>query len=109
MPPIVDPQKCNGCKGRKETLCEEICPGDLMAFNPETGKAYLRASRDCWDCMSCVKVCPRGALEIRIPYQLGYHKASLRPIMGKNKITWKCRDIFGKEATYSFETRKPSS
>ena len=107
MPPIVNVKKCNGCKGRAETFCEEICPGDLMMLNPETGKVCLRSPRDCWDCMSCIKVCPAGALEIKIPYQLGYHKARLKPIMGKNRITWKCRDINGKETTFSFENRKP--
>ena len=49
MPPKIDTHKCNGCNGREETHCEEICPGDLMALNPATGKAYLRAARDCWE------------------------------------------------------------
>ena len=109
MPPIVDPKKCNGCKGRAETCCEEVCPGDIMALDPATGKARVRASRDCWDCMSCIKACPNNALELKIPYQLGYFKASLKPIMGKNKIVWKCRDIFGNETTYNFMTRKTPS
>ena len=105
MPPKIDTHKCNGCNGREETHCEEICPGDLMALNPATGKAYLRAARDCWDCMSCIKACPAGALEIKMPYQLGYFKASLRPIMGSNFIIWKCRDINGKEQTYRYVNR----
>ena len=41
MPPIVNVKKCNGCKGRAETFCEEICPGDLMMLNPETGKRKM--------------------------------------------------------------------
>ncbi len=77
-----------------------------MAFNRKTGKAFLRSSRDCWDCMSCIKVCPRNALEIKIPYQLGYYKASLKPVMGKNTVTWKCRDINGKETVFHFENKK---
>jgi len=76
-----------------------------MAVSMETGKAYCRAANECWDCMSCVKVCPSGAIETRMPYQLGYFKASLRPVMGHNKITWKCRDIYGNEATYRFINR----
>ena len=55
--------------------------------------------------MSCVKACPAGALETKIPYQLGYFKATLRPIMGKNVITWKCRDIYGNEAVYRYVNR----
>lgn len=80
-----------------------------MAVSPETGKAYCRATSECWDCMSCVKVCPSGALETRMPYQLGYFKASLRPIMGRNSITWKCRDIHGNEYVYRFANRIPKA
>ena len=69
------------------------------------GKAYCRATNECWDCMSCVKACPCGALETRIPYQLGYYKATLRPIMGKDCITWKCRDIHGRESVYKYVNR----
>lgn len=72
---------------------------------PENGKAYCRATNECWDCMSCVKACPCGALETRIPYQLGYYKATLRPIMGKDSITWKCRDIHGRESVYKYVNR----
>jgi adenylylsulfate reductase subunit B len=100
MPPKVDARKCNGCPGRAESHCEESCPGDLMAVHPETGRAYCRAPNECWDCMSCVKKCPRAALETRMPYQLGYYKATLRPVMGKKSVTWICRDIHGREFTY---------
>ena len=57
------------------------------------------------DAMSCIKACPAGALEIKMPYQLGYFKASLRPIMGSNFIIWKCRDINGQEQTYRYVNR----
>ena len=87
MPPKVDTRKCTGCAGSAESCCERACPGDLMAVSPENGKAYCRATNECWDCMSCVKACPCGALETRIPYQLGYYKATLRPIMGKDSAS----------------------
>lgn len=105
MPPKIDTHKCNGCVGRAESFCEEVCPGDLMVVLAETGKAHCRSPRDCWDCMSCIKACPKRALETRIPYQLGYYKASLKPIMGKDRITWKCTDLNGKECTYSYVNR----
>lgn len=105
MPPVIDLKKCTGCVPRKESHCEEICPGNLMAVKETTGKAHCRNTRDCWDCMSCVKACPTGAIETRIPYQLGYFKARLRPIMGKDVITWKSVDIHGKENTYKYRNR----
>lgn len=105
MPPRVNLEKCNGCEGREESCCEEVCPGNLMAVDEATMKAYCRSTRDCWDCMSCIKACPRNALETRIPYQLGYCKATLKPFMGKNSITWKCIDIHGNVKTYKYKNR----
>jgi adenylylsulfate reductase subunit B len=40
-----------------------------------------------------------------MPYQLGYHKARLVPLMGKNAITWKCTDINGNTVTYKYRNR----
>lgn len=105
MPPVVDIQKCTGCAGKDESACENVCPGDLMAVSSRTGRAFCRATNECWDCMSCIKACPRGALTLRLPYQLGYYGASLKPFMGKNSITWKCRDIYGRETTYRYQNR----
>lgn len=105
MPPRIDTTRCNGCNGREESRCEEACPGNLMVVDAVTGKSFCRSTRDCWDCMSCVKACPANAIETRIPYQLGYHKASLRPIMGKKSITWKCVDIYGDEKVYTYRNR----
>ena len=105
MPPKVNTVKCTGCAGRPESRCEEACPGDLMLVREDTGKAHCRAANECWDCMSCIKACPSGALETRMPYQLGYFRATLRPIVGEKKITWKCVDIYGNESTYSYRNR----
>lgn len=109
MPPRVNPKRCTGCPDLPESRCEEACPGDLMVVDDATHRARCRSTRDCWDCMSCTKACPNGAIETRIPYQLGYHKATLRPIMGKGRIVWKCVDINGKEYTYEYRNRlKPT-
>lgn len=105
MPPRVDSYKCNGCEGLPEAKCEEICPGDLMVVDEVTMKAYCRVTKDCWDCMSCVKVCPKNAIETKIPYQLGYYRATLKPFVGHNNIIWKCTDIYGNEKRYKFRTR----
>lgn len=105
MPVYVVKDKCDGCKGKEEPLCEQICIGDLMTLDPDTGKAYCRSLRDCWDCMSCTKICPKGAIEQRVPYQIGYHGAKLIPMMGTDSITWTCVDINGKVERFSFRTR----
>jgi len=46
-----------------------------------------------------------NAIETRIPYQLGYHGAKLTPYMGKNSITWICKDIYGKEERFNYKNR----
>ncbi|WP_378953611.1 4Fe-4S binding protein [Pelosinus sp. sgz500959] len=98
MPPIIKTPKCTGCGA-----CENICPGDLMVV--EEGKALCRSRRDCWDCMSCVKVCPAQALEIRIPYQLGYYPAKLVPEMQGKEIIWTVTDLDGKEEKFTVKVR----
>lgn len=105
MPPKVNLEKCDGCKGEREALCVSICPGDLLALNEETGKSYCRSTRDCWDCMSCVKVCPQGAIETRLPYQLGYYPAKLIPLMGSKRVTWTCIDINNKVERFTYKNR----
>lgn len=105
MPPRVKTEKCDGCRAQKETLCVLICPGDLMVLDPASGKAYCRSERDCWDCMSCVKSCPHGAIETRLPYQLGYYPAKLIPLVGSNKISWTVMDIHGNVERFTFKTR----
>lgn len=99
MPPVVYNEKCFGC-GK----CEEICPGDLMEVNPDTKKAFCRSTRDCWDCMACIKECPTGALETRIPYQLGYYPARLIPKKKDKHIEWTCIDINGKVDKFNVKT-----
>ena len=104
MPPKVDQSKCDGCQAQDEPLCEQVCPGNLMTLDA-SGKAICREMRDCWDCMSCTKVCPKGAIETRVPYQLGYHGASLTPMMGTNSITWTSVDINGQVERFRVKTR----
>ena len=97
MPPKVLVDKCNGCGS-----CNEVCPGDLMTLI--NCKAVCRDLRDCWDCMACTKACPRGAIETRIPYQIGYHPAKLIPTMSDKSIDWTCVDIHGKVERFIVKT-----
>jgi len=48
-----------------------ICPHDLVMLDKdgsETGhamKAYNQEPEQCWECYSCVKICPQQATEVR--------------------------------------------
>jgi adenylylsulfate reductase subunit B len=102
---IVDRRKCNGCKGLEEPKCVRICPGDLMAIDEKTGKSYIREFSDCWDCMACVKACPRGALEVRLPYQIALYGGKLKPKVRKDSILWILKDNRGVEERFVIKTR----
>jgi adenylylsulfate reductase subunit B len=98
MPPMIVTQRCIGCGA-----CETVCPGDLMQV--KEGSAFCRSRRDCWDCMACVKACPARALEIRIPYQLGYYPAKLVPELKEKEIRWTVTDINGKDECFTIKVR----
>lgn len=100
MSVIIDEDLCTGCKGQKEPFCIKYCPGDLLTLDKQTGKPYIRSERDCWDCMVCVKSCPFGAIETKLPYQVASYKASLKPIVYEDKIVWKLKNINGDEEVF---------
>ena len=65
MPSFVITEKCDGCKGGDKTACMYICPNDLMVLEPNEMKAYNQEPDQCWECFSCVKICPTQAIEVR--------------------------------------------
>lgn len=65
VPVIVDESKCL----EKCTACIEVCPLDVLAKNPETGKAYMKYD-ECWFCLPCEKECPTNAITVQIPFLL---------------------------------------
>ena len=65
MPSYVIPDKCDGCKALDKTACQYICPNDLMVLDKEQMKAYNQDPQMCWECYSCVKICPTQAVEVR--------------------------------------------
>ena len=65
MPSFVIQEKCDGCKGGDKTACMYICPNDLMVLDPDAMKAYNQEPDQCWECFSCVKICPTQAIEVR--------------------------------------------
>lgn len=85
----VDRHLCNGCPGRAEGCCEEICPGDL--FYREDGRACLREPSDCWDCFACVKACPRAALSVELPFQISEVRHRLYARQRGDHIYWNLR------------------
>lgn len=88
---FINKNVCNGCGNLKETLCERICPGDLL-FRNAAYKAEIRSQADCWTCGACVKVCPVQAIDLKLPSQILKSNVSLRAQCKKHQTVWEIRN-----------------
>ena len=88
MPTYVNPKLC-----KNNAKCMEICPSDIMIVNKETNFSYNLEPDMCWECFSCVKLCPEHAISVR-PY------ADISPMLSEvtvlrdektNKIKWEIK------------------
>lgn len=90
----IDEGVCNGCGRREETMCERICPGNLL-LRGVNGKAYIRDEGACWVCAACVKACPRHAIELKLPLQIGGNGSSLKARVSKGETIWELKKLNG--------------
>ncbi len=88
---FIDEDVCNGCGKAEETLCERICPGDLL-FRNQRHKAEIRSQADCWTCGACVKACLVQAIDLKLPTQILESSVSLRAKCEKRNTVWEIRD-----------------
>jgi len=71
-----------------------ICPHDLMLLDldgSKTGhpmKAYNQEPEQCWECYSCVKICPQNAIEVRHYADVVPLGAQVQPLRGTDAIMW---------------------
>ena len=105
MPSYVDPAKCDGCKGGDKTACMYICPNDLMVLNVESMLAYNQEPDACWECYSCVKICPQGAIAVR-----GYNDfvpmgGQVHPMRSSDSIMWTVKFRNGNLKRFKFPVR----
>ncbi|MBI4233312.1 MAG: adenylyl-sulfate reductase subunit beta [Chloroflexi bacterium] len=105
MPSFVNPEKCDGCKGRDRTACQYICPNDLMTLDQTVMKANNREPDLCWECYSCVKICPQGAIEVRGYADFVPLGAGVTPMRGTDTIMWAVRFRDGRVKRFRFPTR----
>lgn len=111
MPTFVRTDKCDGCKGQDKTACMYICPHDLMRLDKdgsETGhamKAYNQEPEQCWECYSCVKICPQQAIECRHYADVVPLGASVQPLRGTDSIMWTIKFRNGTMKRFKFPVR----
>lgn len=86
MPTFVYMTRCDGCGH-----CVDICPSDIMHIDPTYRRALNIEPNMCWECYSCVKVCPQNAIDCR-----GYadfaplgHSVRVRREEEKGTISWR--------------------
>jgi adenylylsulfate reductase subunit B len=105
MPSFVNPEKCDGCKALDRTACQYICPNDLLVLQAETGKAINQEPDLCWECYSCVKICPTQAIDVRGYADFVPLGASVVPLRGTDSIMWTVQFRDGRIKRFRFPIR----
>ena len=105
MPSFINPEKCDGCKALDKTACQYICPNDLMVLNKDITKAYNRAPEMCWECYSCVKICPVEAIEVRGYADFVPMGATVTPMRSTDAIMWTVKFRNGTLKRFKFPIR----
>ena len=105
MPSFVIYDKCDGCKGGDKTACMYICPNDLMVLDANEMKAYNQEPDQCWECYSCVKICPQGAIEVRGYSDFVPLGGSVVPMRSSDSIMWTIKFRNGTLKRFKFPIR----
>jgi len=88
-----------------------ICPHDLMKLDKdgsETGhamKAWNQEPEQCWECYSCVKICPQQAIECRHYADIVPLGGSVQPLRGTDSIMWTIKFRNGTIKRFKFPIR----
>ena len=105
MPSYVDVEKCDGCKGGEITACMYVCPNDLMVLDEEEMKAYNQEPSACWECYSCVKICPQGAISVRPYADFAPLGGTSIPLLSAEDIMWTVQFRDGSVKRFKFPNR----
>jgi adenylylsulfate reductase subunit B len=105
MPSFVNPDKCDGCKALDKTACQYICPNDLMVLDKEQMKAFNQDPTQCWECYSCVKICPVDAIDVRGYADFVPMGASVVPMRSTDSIMWTVKFRNGNVKRFKFPIR----
>jgi len=105
MPSYVNPEKCDGCKGGERTACMYVCPNDLMILDEKEMKAYNQEPAQCWECYSCIKICPQGAMTIRPYADFAPMGGTSIPLRSGEDIMWTVQFRSGEVKRFKFPIR----
>jgi adenylylsulfate reductase subunit B len=82
-----------------------ICPHDLMMLDKGRMKAYNQEPEQCWECYSCVKICPQQAIEARAYADIVPLGGSVIPLRGSDSIMWTIKFRDGEIKRFKFPIR----
>ena len=68
-------------------------------------KAWNQEPEQCWECYSCVKICPQQAIEVRHYADVVPLGASVQPLRGSESILWTIKFRNGKMKRFKFPNR----
>ncbi len=105
MPSFVISDKCDGCKGQDKTACMYICPNNLMKLDKERMKGFNQEPDQCWECYSCVKICPQQAIEVRAYADVVPMGGAVVPLRGSDSIMWTIKFRNGNVKRFKFPIR----
>jgi adenylylsulfate reductase subunit B len=68
-------------------------------------KAFNQEPEQCWECYSCVKICPQQAIEVRHYADVVPLGASVQPLRGSESIMWTIKFRNGTRKRFKFPIR----
>jgi adenylylsulfate reductase subunit B len=82
-----------------------ICPNDLMILDPQEMKAFNQEPDACWECYSCIKICPQGAMEARPYADFAPMGGNSIPLRSGDSIMWTIKFRNGNIKRFKFPIR----
>jgi adenylylsulfate reductase subunit B len=76
-----------------------------MVLDATEMKAYNQEPDACWECFSCVKICPSQAIEVRGYSDFVPLGSSIVPMMGTEDVMWTCKFRNGVVKRFKFPIR----
>jgi len=76
-----------------------------MILDPDAMKAYNQEPDACWECYSCVKICPQGAIEARPYADFAPMGGTSIPMRSAEDIMWTVKFRNGSVKRFKFPIR----
>ncbi|NGZ29041.1 MAG: adenylyl-sulfate reductase subunit beta, partial [Magnetococcales bacterium] len=68
-------------------------------------RAYNQEPEQCWECYSCVKICPQQAIEVRAYADIVPMGGAVVPLRGSDSIMWTIKFRNGNVKRFKFPIR----